>query len=99
MIIYVTETKVELQEAENFKAFKIVNAGVSDLAAALRGTATVDADGQTAWVSQEAVKRLGPAQAEWHAAFDKMIESVKKHGWVNEADATVRAHIEASGWW
>jgi hypothetical protein len=103
MIIHiVSATQVELNDRENFKAFKITlsDAGLSqaDIVAALTGIATVDADGKTAWVSGAALKNWrGEAQpAEWIASFDNMVEAVKKYGWVNEADGTVRAHIEGA---
>jgi len=84
MIIAVTAGSVELQAADDFKGFKIA------------GIATVEPDGTTAWVKQAAVKRLRAEQppAEWVAAFDKMVESVRRFGWVK--DDSVRAHIETA---
>ena len=35
-----------------------------------------------------------PQPAEWIAAFDAMLEKVKKYGFVDEATGNVRAHIE-----
>jgi len=103
MIIHiVSATEVELNDRENFKAFKVTlgNPGLSqtDIVSALSGIATVDADGKTAWVSAAALKNWQgePQPAAWVASFDKMVESVKKYGWVNEADGTVRAHIEGA---
>jgi len=99
MIIAVTAGSVELQAADDFKGFKIVAApGLSApaLDQALAGIATVEPDGTTAWVKQAAVKRLRAEQppAEWVAAFDKMVESVRRFGWVK--DDSVRAHIETA---
>jgi len=99
MIIAVSTHGVELQAADDFKGFKIVAAaGLSGaaLAQTLAGIATVEADGKTAWVNRDAVKRLrgAPPPADWVAAFDKMVESVRRFGWVK--DDTVRAHIEAA---
>lgn len=101
MIIRVAQGRVDLQDADEFKSFKIVAApGVSPagLRDALAGIATVEADGKTAWVTRAAVRRLrGPTPpAEWLAAFDRMIESVRRFGWVNDTDDTVRAHIETT---
>ena len=102
MIIHIKSAHdVELQDPENFKAFKITLGGPlsqADIATALAGIATVDADGKTAWVSGAALKNWKgkPQPAEWQASFDKMVDAVKKFGWVNEADATVRAHVEGA---
>jgi hypothetical protein len=99
MIIAVTAHSVELQSPDDFKSFKIVAArGLSPgaLQMALNDIATVDTDGKTAWVKRDAVKRLhgAPATPEWTGSFDKMVESVRRFGWVK--DDTVRAHIETA---
>jgi len=103
MIIHiVSANQVELNDRENFKAFKVTLAdpGLSqaDIASALKGIAAIEPDGKTVWVSGAALKNWQgkPQPAEWTASFDKMIESVKKFGWVNETDGTVRAHIEGA---
>lgn len=102
MIIVITaDGRPELREPDEFRNFKIVASGASGVAAvstALAGIATVDADGKTAWVTRAAVRRLrGPnPPADWLAAFDKMVESVRRFGWVNDQTDSVRAHIEAA---
>jgi hypothetical protein len=98
MIIYIAaDSRAELRESDEFRSFKIVIGGASGLAA-LAGIATVDADGKTAWVSREAVRRLrGPdPPAAWLASFDKMVESVRRFGWVNDETDSVRAHLETA---
>ena len=101
MIIHVTaQGQVELREKDEFRSFKIVveraEASADFIATALKGVATLEPDGKTAWVSQEALKHWqGHAQpAEWIASFDKMVASVRRFGWVRDEDATVRGHIE-----
>jgi hypothetical protein len=103
MIIHIANaTDVELNDRDNFKAFKVTlgspDLTPAEIAAALSGIATVERDGRTVWVSGDALKtwRGQPQPAEWTASFDKMVASVKKFGWVNEADGTVRAHIEGA---
>ena len=97
MIIHVTpQGAVELREPNDFKNFKIAAAcPASALPGALKGLAAVEPEGKTAWVSGAALKKLAPQEAEWAASFDKMVESVKRFGWVRD-DGTVRAHIEAA---
>lgn len=102
MIIFITaEGRAELREADEFRSFKIVaDAGLppAALGGALAGMATLEADGKTAWVARDAVKRLrgADAPAAWTASFDKMVESVRRFGWVNDETGSVRAHIERS---
>ena len=85
----------------DFKGFKIAverpGARRDFIVGALLGVAALEPDGKTAWVSPQALRHWqGQAQpAEWQAAFDKMVESVRKFGWVRD-DGAVRAHIEAA---
>jgi hypothetical protein len=99
MIIVVTEAgAVDLTERDDFKNFKIAvakkDASPDFIAGALKGLAVPESDGKTAWVSAAALKRDKPA--DWIASFDKMVESVRRFGWVRD-DGTVRAHIEVAG--
>ncbi|HUZ74709.1 MAG TPA: hypothetical protein VMU87_17120 [Stellaceae bacterium] len=101
MIIHVAANgTVELQDANEFKSFKVAvatsGASTAFIAGALKGIAAVEPDGKTAWVSQQALRQWRglPQPQEWLAAFDKMVESVRRFGWVRDADQSVRAHIE-----
>lgn len=101
MIIHVAaDGQVALKDADEFKSFKIVvarrDAAPQFVTAALQGVATVEPDGKTAWVSQEALRHWqgAPRPPEWVAAFDKMVDGVRRFGWVRDADRSVRAHIE-----
>ncbi len=101
MIIQITASgALELLERDNFKAFKIVapatHASAQALAAALAPIARLNDDGKTAWVLQDALRQWqgSPQSAQWITAFDQMIESVKRFGWVDEASGSVRGHIE-----
>jgi hypothetical protein len=103
MIIHVTEAGTsELRERDDFKNFKIAversGAAPDFIARALQGIATLEPDGKTAWVKADALRHWqGRAQApEWVASFDKMVESVRRFGWVRE-DGAVRAHVEVKG--
>ncbi len=102
MIIYITaEGRADLRDADEFRSFKIVvDRGLAPaaLAQALTGLATLETDVKTAWVDRDAVKRLrgADAPAAWSASFDKMIDSVRRFGWVNDQTGSVRAHIETS---
>jgi hypothetical protein len=100
MIIAISPSgSLEFREKDDFKGFKITveKPGASDteIAEALKGVATLDGSDH-AWVSQAALKNWDGKQqpAEWIAAFDAMIEKVKKYGYVSDDGATVRAHFE-----
>lgn len=102
IIVISAEGRAELREADEFRSFKIVvDAGLppAALGGALAGMATLEPDGKTAWVARDAVKRLrgADAPAAWTASFDKMVESVRRFGWVNDQTGSVRAHIERAG--
>jgi hypothetical protein len=103
MIISVTpEGAVELRERDDFKNFKIAveraSASHDFIARALGSVAALEPDGKTAWVKCDALRQWqGKAQPpEWIASFDKMVESVRRFGWVRE-DGAVRAHVEVKG--
>jgi hypothetical protein len=100
MIIAITPSgSLEFREKDDFKGFKIAveKSGATDaeIAAALKGVATMDGSGH-AWASLAALKNWGgkPQPADWIASFDAMIEKVKKYGFVSDDGASVRGHFE-----
>jgi hypothetical protein len=101
MIIAITQSgTLELKEPEDFKGFKILaekaSATDAEIAAALKGVATADADGKHFWVAQDALKNWQgkPQPAEWTASFEKMVEKVKPFGWIDETTGAIRGHLE-----
>lgn len=100
MMIAVTPSGlIELRDAENFRAFKIVDetgGGTARVASALSGLATPTADGTAAWVRPDRLTELAgeTATPAWRERLAQMIAGAAKYGWVNETDGTVRAHIE-----
>jgi hypothetical protein len=103
MIIHVTQAgAVELRDANEFKSFKIVvekgGASPAFIAGALGAVAKLEPDGKTAWVSQDALRSWQgqPQPAEWVASFDKMVDAVRRFGWVRDEDKSVRAHVEVA---
>jgi hypothetical protein len=100
MIISVHATNdVTLDEAQNFRAFKVVinipDATLEEARVALAGTATMP-DRDTAWVSVEALRQWRGVKddAEWQKNLDTMIEKAKPHGWIDEANNAIKAHVE-----
>jgi hypothetical protein len=100
MIISVHATNdVTLDEPQNFRAFKVVvkipEATLEEARVALAGIATMP-DRETAWVSADALRawRSVKDDAEWQNSFDTMIEKAKPHGWIDEANKSIKAHVE-----
>jgi hypothetical protein len=91
--------RVTLEDAGNFRAFKLViedrPAGIEAARRALAGTAELP-DPATAWVYEAALRRWpGVAQdAAWQQSLGAMIEKAKPHGWIDEARGAIKAHIE-----
>ena len=103
MIIAITSAgQVELRDAENFRAFKVVDAtggSLERVAQCLSGLATLTDDGKAAWVVPDRLTQLAGdlATDTWRASLAQMISAARKFGWVNEANGTIRAHIEVVG--
>jgi hypothetical protein len=103
MFVKVTaDRRVVLEERDNFRAFKLVVEGRrDDLDAVRRDLAGIAelADADTAWISEAALRRR-PEVAEdaaWQQALGAMIEKARPHGWVDDARAAIKAHVEWVG--
>jgi hypothetical protein len=100
MIVKVTaDRRVMIDDRDNFRAFKLVVEGrredIDAVRGALAGVAElVDAD--TAWVSQAALRGRPEVANDtgWQQSFDTMIEKAKPHGWIDDARAAIKAHVE-----
>ena len=100
MIISVHATNdVTLDEKDNFRAFKVVvkipDASLDEARVALSGIATLP-DRDTGWVSMDALRQWRSVKddPEWQKGFDAMIEKAKPHGWIDEANNAIKAHVE-----
>ena len=100
MIISVHATNdITLDDERNFRAFKIVvgipAASLEEARVALAGLATLP-DRDTAWVSVDALRQWRSVKddADWQTGFDAMIEKAKPHGWIDEANKAIKAHVE-----
>ena len=81
-----------LEEADNFRAFKVACASPREACAA--GFAEVGRlEGDHLWVDAEWLKAHGPDDDAWRGGLDKMVDYATSAGWVDDAGA-VRAHIE-----
>jgi hypothetical protein len=96
------DRRVVLEDRDNFRSFKLVVEGSrGDIAAvrqALAGTAELP-DADTAWISETAL-RARPEVAQdsaWQQSFGAMIEKARPHGWIDDARAAIKAHVEWLG--
>jgi hypothetical protein len=96
MIIAVSSSgQVSLDEADNFRGFKVVSA-LSDkakLGDALKAAGRYD--GEHAWINKSWLVQHGAKTAGWQSEFDKMCAFAQSKGWI-ENDA-IRAHVEMAG--
>ena len=87
------------EDRQNFRAFKLVveadRAQLAEVRAALDGKATLP-DADTAWIFQETLRRWHGLEhdAVWQQNFAAMIEKARPHGWTNDEDMTIKAHVE-----
>ena len=93
------DRRVVLEDRDNFRAFKLVVEGTREaldaVRSALAGTAEL-ADADTAWISQEALRGRPEVakDAAWQQSFAAMIEKARPHGWIDDARAAIKAHVE-----
>ena len=96
-IIGVTRS-VQIDDPENFKAFSVRIEGAIDPAiqTELLGRVAVSSDGEHAWISDKALREWPSLKSEawWQGGLSHMIASVQKFGWIDQANQSIRAHIE-----
>lgn len=96
MFLQVTQDlKVSLEDADNFKAFKVVAATASDeaLRTALAEAGAGRLDGEHVWVSADWLRAQAGGSAEWGKNFEGLLAFAGSKGWLDDQGA-VRAHIE-----
>jgi predicted transcriptional regulator len=100
MIIRViaSSRSVEIDDVRNFKAFLVRIEGSMDSAmqAELLRRVAVSSDREHAWISEKALREWPSLTSEewWQHGLSKMIVAVQKFGWIDQANQSIRAHIE-----
>lgn len=90
---------LQLEDRENFRAFKLVIEGeqsqLDAIRSALAGKAEL-ADAGTAWIFEDALRRWPGVEhdAAWQQSFSAMIEKARPHGWIDDRRKAIRAHVE-----
>jgi hypothetical protein len=89
---------VEIDDPKNFKAFSVRIEGAIDpeLQAELLRRVAVSSDGEHAWISEKVLREWPSLKSEawWQEGLSNMIASVRKFGWADQANQSIRAHIE-----
>ena len=90
---------VELEDASNFRSFKVVvampNADLDTVRRALSSIALLP-ERDTAWVYERGL-RAWPELSDdsaWQDQLTAMIEKARPHGWIDEVNKTIKAHVE-----
>ena len=97
--IIAVNRSIEIDEPDNFRAFSVRIEGRFDdpaLEAELLGRVAISRDHQHAWISEQALRdwpRL-KSEAWWQDGLTKMIAAVERFGWIDNANHSIRAHIE-----
>jgi predicted transcriptional regulator len=101
MIIRIIASRgsVELEDADNFRAFSVrIEGPFADPVdqAELLGRLALRSDREHAWISERALREWPSlaSQSWWQDGLTKMIAAVKPFGWIDPVDHSIRAHIE-----
>jgi predicted transcriptional regulator len=92
-------TTVTLADANNFRGFKVViaqpNLDLEAVRRALSGIAALP-DRDTAWVSEQALRSWPEVASDtaWQEALTAMIAKARPHGWIDDTNKTIKAHVE-----
>jgi hypothetical protein len=89
--------RIEIDDAHNFRAFAVrIEGGDPAVQAALLGRMALRSDGEHAWISEQALREWPEFKSEawWQEGLTSMIAAVQKFGWIDNANRSIRAHIE-----
>jgi hypothetical protein len=87
------------EDRHNFRAFKLVveadQGRIADVRRAVAEKATLP-DADTAWIFQGMLRRWPDVEHDeaWQQNFSAMIDKARPHGWINDEDMTIKAHVE-----
>lgn len=86
----------EVDDLDDLKRLHVEVKGAGEIGETIDTFGRLDPDGEHAWLSVEALRQaaVGRVDPGWEARFDAMVAQAADHGWVDEAQAAVRAHIE-----
>jgi predicted transcriptional regulator len=90
---------VEIDEPDNFRSFSVRVEGRFDdpaLEPELFGRVADSHDREHAWISERALREWPQLKSEtwWQDGLTKMITAAEKFGWIDNANHSIRAHID-----
>ena len=90
---------IEIDDPRNFKAFSVRIEGSFDdpaVQAELLGRVASSSDRDHAWISEQILRDWPQLKSKswWHNGLSGMIAAVQKFGWIDQANHSIRAHIE-----
>jgi predicted transcriptional regulator len=97
--IIASNRSVEIEDPGNFRAFAVRIEGRFDdpaVEAELLGRVAVSSDREHAWISEQALRQWPQLTSEawWQDGLTNMIAAVQKFGWIDNANHSIRAHID-----
>ncbi len=91
---------VQIDDPKNFKAFSVRIEGAidPDVQTELLGRVAVSRNNEHAWISEKVLREWPSLKSEawWQDGLSNMIASVQKFGWIDQANQSIRAHIEVA---
>jgi hypothetical protein len=88
---------IEIDDPRNFKAFSVRIEGPieAEIRSELRRVA-VSQDSEHAWISEQVLREWPTLRSEawWQEGLSNMMAAVQKFGWIDQANRSIRAHIE-----
>ena len=97
--IIAADRSVQIDGTDNFKAFSVRIEGPFEDAATeaeLLGRVAVHSDREHAWISERVLREWPSLKSEawWQEGLTGMIAAVQKFGWIDNANHSIRAHID-----
>jgi len=90
--------EIEIDDPENFRAFSVRIYGPisAEVQVELLDRVAASHDRQYAWISERALREWPSLKSEawWQEGLSNMIAAVQKFGWIDQANQSIRAHIE-----
>lgn len=89
---------IEIEDPKNFKAFSVRIEGPisAEVQAELLRRVAVTSDYGHAWISEKTLREWPSLTSEawWQEGLSNMMAAVQKFGWIDQANQSIRAHIE-----
>jgi hypothetical protein len=97
--IVASSRSIEIDDPHNFRAFAVRMEGPFDdpaVEAELLGRVALGSDREHAWISEKVLREWPQLASEtwWQEGLTKMIAAVQSFGWIDQANHSIRAHIE-----